>query len=249
MARLLGRAGLDLYADPPGTRVEEARAFFPALGGSAANIAVGLARSEAAPAILTTLSDDAVGRFALKELARYGVATEFVQRRRGRGAHRPSQSLQRATTTRSRSSIAMARPTFSFRPPTIDAFLSHGSAGSSSPATALAAEPSRTAAFLAADRARAGGAAVIFDIDYRPYSWPSRSEAGRIEPALRRNTATSSSATTRSSRSSRRRRRQGRRATHGGKGRRSRLQDGQRGDRSPFPADRLLPQAPFRLRR
>jgi 5-dehydro-2-deoxygluconokinase len=38
---VLGRAGMDLYADPPGTRTEEAH-FTSALGGSAANIAVAL---------------------------------------------------------------------------------------------------------------------------------------------------------------------------------------------------------------
>ena len=37
---VLGRVGMDLYAHPPGTRVEEALSFTPALGGSAGNIAV-----------------------------------------------------------------------------------------------------------------------------------------------------------------------------------------------------------------
>ena len=41
---VLGRAGMDLYADPPGTRIEEAHAFVSHLGGSAANIAVALVR-------------------------------------------------------------------------------------------------------------------------------------------------------------------------------------------------------------
>ena len=39
--------------------------------------------------------------------------------------------------------------------------------------TVLAAEPSRSAAFRAFDLARAAGLPLIFDIDYRPYSWPS----------------------------------------------------------------------------
>ena len=39
---VLGRAGMDLYADPPGTRMEDARQFTSALGGSSANIAAGL---------------------------------------------------------------------------------------------------------------------------------------------------------------------------------------------------------------
>ena len=39
--------------------------------------------------------------------------------------------------------------------------------------TVLAAEPSRSAAFRAFQLARAAGLPLIFDIDYRPYSWPS----------------------------------------------------------------------------
>ena len=38
--------------------------------------------------------------------------------------------------------------------------------------TVLAAEPSRGATFAAFDKARAAGVPIIFDLDYRPYSWP-----------------------------------------------------------------------------
>jgi 5-dehydro-2-deoxygluconokinase len=37
----------------------------------------------------------------------------------------------------------------------------------------FAAEPSRSAAFRAFELARAAGLPIIFDVDYRPYSWPS----------------------------------------------------------------------------
>lgn len=46
---VLGRAGMDLYADPPGTRIEEARSFAAHLGGSAANIAAALVRQGQRP--------------------------------------------------------------------------------------------------------------------------------------------------------------------------------------------------------
>ena len=46
--------------------------------------------------------------------------------------------------------------------------------------TALAVEPSREASFAAAERGRAAGTAVIFDIDYRPYSWTSSAEAAEV---------------------------------------------------------------------
>jgi 5-dehydro-2-deoxygluconokinase len=45
--------------------------------------------------------------------------------------------------------------------------------------TVFAAEPSRSAAFRAFELARAAGLPIIFDVDYRPYSWPSPAGGGR----------------------------------------------------------------------
>ena len=39
MKLVMGRAGMDLYPDPPGTRIEDAAQMTAALGGSAGNIA------------------------------------------------------------------------------------------------------------------------------------------------------------------------------------------------------------------
>ena len=41
---IIGRAGMDFYPDPPGTKTEEASMFFAALGGSSANIGVAINR-------------------------------------------------------------------------------------------------------------------------------------------------------------------------------------------------------------
>ena len=46
--------------------------------------------------------------------------------------------------------------------------------------TVFAAEPSRSAAFRAFELARAAGLPVIFDVDYRPYSWPSPQVAEEV---------------------------------------------------------------------
>ncbi len=76
---VLGRVGMDLYADPPGTRIEEAQRYTAAIGGSAGNIAVALARQGSQAALLTRVSDDAVGRYCVSELGRYGVDTRHVR--------------------------------------------------------------------------------------------------------------------------------------------------------------------------
>jgi 5-dehydro-2-deoxygluconokinase len=41
---IIGRAGMDFYPDPPGTRTEEATQFFACLGGSSANIGAAITR-------------------------------------------------------------------------------------------------------------------------------------------------------------------------------------------------------------
>ncbi|MEX0277533.1 MAG: PfkB family carbohydrate kinase, partial [Ruegeria sp.] len=46
--------------------------------------------------------------------------------------------------------------------------------------TVFASEPSRSATFRAFENARKAGLPVIFDIDYRPYSWPSPEVASDV---------------------------------------------------------------------
>jgi 5-dehydro-2-deoxygluconokinase len=46
--------------------------------------------------------------------------------------------------------------------------------------TVFAAEPSRSATFHAFEKARAQGLPIVFDIDYRPYSWPSPEVAADV---------------------------------------------------------------------
>ncbi|WP_240705309.1 PfkB family carbohydrate kinase, partial [Pacificoceanicola onchidii] len=46
--------------------------------------------------------------------------------------------------------------------------------------TVFAAEPSRSATFRAFENAKRAGLPIIFDIDYRPYSWPSADVAAEV---------------------------------------------------------------------
>ncbi|MCA3562089.1 MAG: 5-dehydro-2-deoxygluconokinase [Aestuariivirga sp.] len=176
---VLGRAGMDLYADPPGTRAEAAQNFTAALGGSAANIAAGIVKLGGRAALVTALSEDAVGRFVLNELARYGVGTQHV---RGTGGEART-SLAVVETRREDCQSVIYRngaADFALRPEDVAPirFADHGALIVTG--TALAAEPSRAAAFCAIGMARAAGRPVILDLDYRPYSWASPADAARI---------------------------------------------------------------------
>lgn len=176
---VLGRAGMDLYPDPPGTRTEDATQMTVALGGSAANIAVALTRHGVQAALLTRVSDDAIGRFCINQLTRYGVDTRHVTPVGGEARNSLAVVESRIEDHQSviyrngaadfeLSSEEIARVDFA----RFDAFVSAG--------TALASEPSRSATFAAMQAARAAGLPVIFDVDYRPYSWPSAAVAADV---------------------------------------------------------------------
>lgn len=172
---VLGRVGMDLYADPPGSDVASASAFFPAIGGSAGNIAVALARQGAGAALLSRVSDDAVGRYCLDALAGYGVAVNHVAKSGGQ-----TRTSLAVTETR------LAPATVLYRNDAADFALADQDIATIDFAafgalivtgTALAAEPSRSATLLALDKARATGALCVLDIDHRRYSWASDDEA------------------------------------------------------------------------
>lgn len=176
---VIGRAGMDFYPDPPGTRSEDATHFVSHLGGSSANIAVAIAKHDGQASLVTCVSDDAVGRFCINQLAHYGVDSKYV----------------RAVAGEFRNSLAVSESrvedhqTVIYRNGAADFQMSHEDVAAIdynafgaliTTGTVLAAEPSRSAAFEAFSLARAAGLALIFDIDYRPYSWASAEEAQSV---------------------------------------------------------------------
>jgi 5-dehydro-2-deoxygluconokinase len=176
---LLGRVGMDLYADPPGTRIEEAHRYISAIGGSAGNIAVALARQGSDAALLSCVSDDAVGRYCVAELIRYGVDTRHIRPVQGE----PRTSLAVVETRPSDAQTVLYRNSAAdFRLADDDVADVDFStcAALVITGTALASEPSRGATLTAIRRAKAAGAAVVLDVDYRAYSWPTATEAARL---------------------------------------------------------------------
>ena len=176
---VLGRAGLDLYADPPGTEIEYAGMFVAALGGSAANIAVSIAKQGGNATLLTTVSADAVGRYTLNALASYHVDTSLI--RTVGGEARNSLAVVETRPENCQSVIYRNDAAdFHVMEKDVEAIDYGTFAGLVVTGTALAKEPSRNATFKAMALARLAGLVVLIDIDYRPYSWASRQEAQDI---------------------------------------------------------------------
>lgn len=176
---VLGRAGMDLFADPPGTKSETAETFRADLGGSSANICVGLVKLGCEAALVTSVSDDAVGRFATNRLSHYGVDTCYL--RVLGGEYRLSLAVYESCIENFQNVIYRNNAVdFQMTNDDVDRvdYAAYGALITAG--TVFAAEPSRSASFRAFARARSAGLPVIFDIDYRPYSWASADEAARV---------------------------------------------------------------------
>ena len=176
---VIGRAGMDLSAEPPGTAAEHALAFSASLGGSSANIAAGLCKLGARAALVTCVSDDSVGRFALNQLDHYGVDRTHV--RTVGGEFRNSLAIYESRLAKFQNTIYRnGAADFQMTVEDIDGvdFTAHSALVTTG--TVFAAEPSRSATFHAFDRAKTAGLPIIFDIDYRPYSWTSAAEASEV---------------------------------------------------------------------
>ena len=160
-------------------QTEHATDMFVAMGGSSANIAAGLVKLGLSADLVTCVSDDAVGRYCLNQLDSYGVGRTHV--RTIQGEERTSLAVYE-TRVDDHQSVIYRNNAADFQMSlqdveTIDYsnFTALITAG-----TVFAAEPSRSAAFRAFELAQKAGLPIIFDVDYRPYSWPSPTVAADV---------------------------------------------------------------------
>lgn len=176
---VFGRAGMDFFPDPPGTRTEEATMFHSGLGGSSANIAAGICKLGGQAALITSVADDSVGRYCVNQLRGYGVQTDHI--RVLGGEFRQSLAVYE-TRVQDHQSVIYRNGAVDFQvtPEDVDQVPLESYGAFVTAGTVFAAEPSRSAAFHAFAVARDKGVPVIFDIDYRPYSWPSAEVAADV---------------------------------------------------------------------
>lgn len=176
---ILGRAGMDITPSPAGTAIEDSLDYRACLGGSSANIAVALCRHGAQASLVTCVSDDAVGRFCLQQLDHYDVDRTHV--RAVGGEFRNSLAVTESRVE-GHQTVIYRNGAADFQMSVEDVErIDYGQFGALiTTGTVLAEEPSRSAAFRAFDLAREAGIPLIFDVDYRPYSWASAEEAAQV---------------------------------------------------------------------
>lgn len=165
-----GRSSIDLYSANIGAPFIEIEAFNAYVGGSPLNIAVGASRLGLKSALLTAVGEDKVGDFVLNFLKREGVETKFI----------PVKSGARTSAVVLGIEPPDNFPLVYYRDNCADSKLTIDDVIKADigrfrmlevSATALNVEPSRSAAFFAAEEAVKNGVPVLLDIDFRADQW------------------------------------------------------------------------------
>ncbi|WP_173917535.1 5-dehydro-2-deoxygluconokinase [Halobacillus sp. Marseille-Q1614] len=172
----VGRLCIDLNADQINRPMEETSSFTKYVGGSPANIAIGISRLGLKAGFIGKVADDQMGRFIVNYLDKNKIDSSQVTVDNTGAvtglAFTEIKSPEDCSILMYRDNVAdLKLETTEVSEDYIKqskAILISG--------TALAASPSREAVFLALDYARKHEVVVIFDIDYRPYSWKSAKE-------------------------------------------------------------------------
>jgi 5-dehydro-2-deoxygluconokinase len=174
---ILGRIGYDLYAVEQNRALSQVEHFSRHLGGSSANMAVGLARLGLQVGIISAVGDDLLADYLFDLLAAEGVDTRFVARVAG---FNTSLCLTEVwPPNRFRQVFYRAKPADSQIALNDEAaqnvsqakmFITNG--------TNLAASPARDSALNALAAAHKAGVRTVLDIDYRASSWNSSADAG-----------------------------------------------------------------------
>ena len=71
---------MDIYPEPPGTKIDDVQNFSTHLGGSAANTCVALSKLNVASDLVTCVSDDAIGNYIFKKLDHFNIGKKFCRR-------------------------------------------------------------------------------------------------------------------------------------------------------------------------
>ncbi|WP_053372172.1 5-dehydro-2-deoxygluconokinase [Paenibacillus sp. FJAT-27812] len=172
----IGRLCIDLNANEINRPMEETMTFTKYVGGSPANIAIGMSRLGRKTAFIGKIADDQMGRFIADYLKRGGIDASNVVT-----DHTGAVTGLAFTEIKSPSDCSILM----YRDNVADLMLEAGEVSEQLIAdskmllisgTALAKSPSREAVFQALHYAKKHRTVIAFDLDYRPYTWASKEE-------------------------------------------------------------------------
>jgi len=181
----MGRSSIDLYANEIGAPFTGIKSFAAYVGGCPTNISVGTRRLGLRSALLTAVGEDPVGDFILSFLETEGVVTSFIPRKPGRRTSAVILGIEPPD----RFPLVYYRDNCADIELTIDDVLASPLDESRAlliSGTGLSREPSRSATLFAASQAKASGATVFLDLDFRPDQWhDARAYGVTIRAAMR----------------------------------------------------------------
>lgn len=174
---ILGRIGYDLYSEEPHVPLPQVRRFSRYLGGSSANMAVGLSRLGARAGMVSCLGDDSLSRFLIDFLQAEKVETSHVKTAPG---FLPSLCLTEVSPPDRFPQVFYRRDPVDTMLDVTDDDLDYVASGTMfvTNGTTLCGSPSRESAYRALERAKNAGCRVVLDVDYRSMSWRRPEEAG-----------------------------------------------------------------------
>ncbi len=173
----MGRMAIDFNpVIPPFQSLVEADTFKKYVGGSPANVAVGLARLGKKVGFIGKVSDDQFGDYVTKFFDDEGIDTSHVTR--AKNGEKLGLTFTEMLSPKE-SSILMYRDGVAdlmLDPADVDEEYIKSAKAILISGTALCQSPSREACLKAMYLAKKNDTKIIFDIDYRPYNWKSADE-------------------------------------------------------------------------
>jgi len=166
----MGRAGVDLYGEQTGGRLEDMLSFRKYIGGCPTNISVGASRLGLQTGLITRVGDEHNGRFIRETLIKEGVDVSHVVTDRDRLTALVFLGIRDPDTF----------PLLFYRDNCADMAIDARDIDPAFVASAKALLVTGThfstaqvdsACRFAMDAARAAGGKIVFDIDYRPVLW------------------------------------------------------------------------------
>jgi len=166
----LGRAAVDLYGEQLGVDLPSMRTFRKYLGGSSANMAVGMAKQGLRVGIITRVGDEAMGKFVRAELAANSVDVSHVSIDKKRLTALAILAIKDEETF----PLLFYRENcadMAIQPSDIDEDYIAAAKFLTITGTHFSNEEISRASMTAVDYAGANGTGTVLDIDYRPVLW------------------------------------------------------------------------------
>lgn len=172
----IGRAAIDLNAVEINRPMEETETFRKYVGGSPVNISIGASKLGLNVGLIANVSDDQHGNYITDYLNQLGVDTSQVHI--DENGHKTGLTFTEIKSP-NESNIVMYREEVAdlyLAPEHVSEEYIKGSEYLLISGTALAQSPSREAVLKALSIAKANEVKVVFEIDYRPYTWKTAEE-------------------------------------------------------------------------